>query len=87
MQSCMLVSKGRDISLSISAPIGAPIEYVNNILHVSDHVPPALRAIPAIHETNALREVLWQRVGKYLLKSTIALLYKFCKAITVYSYF
>ncbi len=32
-----------------------------------------LRAIPAIHEINALREVLWQRVGKFLLKSTIAL--------------
>ncbi len=30
-------------------------------------------AIPAIQETNALREVLWQRVGKFLLKSTIAL--------------
>ncbi len=29
-----------------------------------------LRVIPAIHETNALREVLWQRVGKFLLKST-----------------
>ncbi len=32
-----------------------------------------LRAIPAIHETNALREVLWHRMGKFLLKSTIAL--------------
>ncbi len=32
-----------------------------------------LRAIPAIHETNALREVLWQRVGKFQLKSTTAL--------------
>ncbi len=30
-------------------------------------------SIPTIHETNALREVLWQRVGKFLLKSTIAL--------------
>ncbi len=27
----------------------------------------------AIHETNALKEVLWQQVGKFLLKSTIAL--------------
>ncbi len=34
-----------------------------------------LRAIPAILETNALREVLWQRVGKFLLKSSIALEY------------
>ena len=32
-----------------------------------------LRPIPIIHETNALRGVLWQRVGKFLLKSTIAL--------------
>ncbi len=35
-----------------------------------------LRAIWAIHEANALREVLWQRVGKFLLKSTIALFQK-----------
>ncbi len=28
----------------------------------------------AIHEINALREVFWQRVGKFLLKSIIALL-------------
>ncbi len=27
----------------------------------------------SIHEINALREVLWQRVGKFLLKITIAL--------------
>ncbi len=59
-----------------------------NILHVSDHIPQyvaiaccyvmtlgylMLRAIPGIHETNALREVLWQRVGKFLLESTITL--------------
>ena len=30
--------------------------------------------IQAIHETKALREVLWQRMGKFLFKSTIALL-------------
>ncbi len=40
-----------------------------------------LRAIPAIHETNALREVLWQPVGKFLLKSTIALCHNFVKKI------
>ena len=40
--------------------IGAPIGY-------------KLRAIPAIHEINALREVLWQQLGKFLLKSIIAL--------------
>ncbi len=28
-----------------------------------------LRAIPAIHEINALREVFWQWLGKFLLKS------------------
>ncbi len=32
-----------------------------------------LRAIPDIHEINALREVFLQRVGKFLLKSIIAL--------------
>ena len=32
-----------------------------------------LRAIPAIHEINARRGVFWQRVGKFLLKSIIAL--------------
>ena len=32
-----------------------------------------LRAIPAIHEIYALREVFWQRVGKFLFKSIIAL--------------
>ncbi len=32
-----------------------------------------LRTIPAIHKINALREVLWQRVGKFLLKSIITL--------------
>ncbi len=32
-----------------------------------------LRVIPAIPEINALREVLWQQVGKFLLKSIIAL--------------
>ncbi len=35
-------------------------------------------SIPAIHETNALREVLWQRVGKFLLKNTIALCWFLC---------
>ncbi len=34
-----------------------------------------LRAIPEIHELNALREVFGQRVGKFLLKSIITLLY------------
>ena len=34
---------------------------------------PILRAIPAIHERNALREVLPQRVGKLPLISSIAL--------------
>ena len=29
------------------------------------------RAIPAIHEITALREVFWHRVGKFLLKSII----------------
>ncbi len=33
----------------------------------------SLRTIPATHEINALREVFWQRVGKFLLKSIIAL--------------
>ncbi len=32
-----------------------------------------LRAIPAIHEINALREVFWRRVGKFLFKSIITL--------------
>ncbi len=32
-----------------------------------------LRAIPAIHEINVLREVFEQRVGKFLLKSIIDL--------------
>ena len=32
-----------------------------------------LRAIPAIHEINALREIFWQRMGKFLLKSIITL--------------
>ncbi len=32
-----------------------------------------LRSMPAIHEINALREVLGQRMGKFLLKSIIAL--------------
>ena len=44
--------------------IGAPIEYAHNLI---------LRAIPTIHEINFLREVLWQQVGKFLLKSIIAL--------------
>ncbi len=39
--------------------------------------------IPAIHETNALREVLWQRVGKFLLKSTIALWSMWCQNETL----
>ncbi len=37
------------------------------------HTTSYMSVIPAIHETNALREDLWQRVGKFLLKSTIAL--------------
>ena len=32
-----------------------------------------LRVIPVIHEINALREVFWEWVGKFLLKSIIAL--------------
>ncbi len=35
--------------------IGAPIEYAHSILHVSYLI---LRAIPAIHEIDVLREVL-----------------------------
>ena len=31
----------------------------------------------AIHEINALREVFWQQVGKFPLKSIIALCYNF----------
>ena len=39
-----------------------------------------LKAIPAIHETNALREALEQLVGIFLLKSIIALSFfsKYC---------
>ena len=44
----------------------APIEPLLNVKL-------KLRAIPAILEINALREVLWQRVGKFPLKSIIAL--------------
>ncbi len=55
--------------------IGAPTEYAHSILHVSDHLPPYVMtwAIPAIHEINALRVVLWQLLGKFLFKSIIAL--------------
>ncbi len=45
-----------DLPGSPPTPIGAPIEYARSILHVSDHL--ILRAMPAIHEINALREVL-----------------------------
>ena len=58
------------VIMVLPAPIGAPIEYPHSILHVSYHL---LRAIPVIHEINALREVFGQRVGKFLLKSIIAL--------------
>ncbi len=37
-----------------------------------------LRAIPAIHETNALREVLWQRNRKLLYLNTITFLRNVC---------
>ena len=50
------------------APIGAPSEYAHSVLHVGDQAPQyiaiacgfylILRAIPAIHEINALGEVL-----------------------------
>ena len=61
----------------------APIGYEHIILHVSDHLHQyvaiaygyfILRPLPAIHKINALREVFWHRVGKFLLKSIIALL-------------
>ncbi len=38
--------------ISAQPPLEPHIEYAHNILHV------ILRAIPAIHETNALRDVL-----------------------------
>ncbi len=34
--------------------------------------------VPAINETNALREALRQRVGKFLLKSRFTLCKEFC---------
>ena len=81
----LLRLKGDSAFPWISAqPLLGPLLNLHTTLysHVSDHIPPCvaiawsyliLRAIPAINETNAPREVLWQRVGKFLLKSTIAL--------------
>ncbi len=37
------------------------------------HTSSYMSVITYLHETSALREVLWQRMGKFLLKSTIAL--------------
>ena len=45
---------------------------VDSILGISGVVYP-YRAIPPIHERNALREVLPQRVGKFLYQTSIAL--------------
>ena len=48
----------------------------NAFFRVSAHIPGSYIGAPieyAIHEINALREGLWQRVGKFLLKSIIAL--------------
>ncbi len=42
-------------------------------MHTASYMLVILRAIPAIHVLNALREVLGQRVGKFLLKTIIAL--------------
>ncbi len=58
-------------------PYWIPV-YTHSILHVTDDLYVMtrsyliLRAVPEIHEINALREVLWQQVGKFLLKSIIA---------------
>ncbi len=51
---------------------GAPIECAHSILHVSHHG----ATVICCHERNALREVLGQWLGKFLLKSINALSWK-----------
>ncbi len=55
--------------------IGAPIEFAHNILYMSvvTELPYNLILRAAIHKINALREALGQRMGKFLLKTIIAL--------------
>ncbi len=47
--------------------------YMSVIIYVMTWSYLIRRAIPAVNEINALKEVLWQQVGKFLLKSIIAL--------------
>ncbi len=49
--------------------------FVSNYKYVITWSYPILRTIPLIHERNALREVLPQRVGKFPLKSIVKIIY------------
>ena len=69
-----LCSKSDSAFACISAhPLLEPLLNMHTASYMSAITYLILRAIPAIHEINALREVSWQRVGKFLFKSTIAL--------------